>query len=72
MIDPRITRLADVLVNYSCAVKPGEKILIEAIDIPHEVTCELVRVARKAGADPLVTLKSNAVWRSLILNASEE
>ena len=72
MIDPRITKLADVLVNYSCTVKPGEKILIEAIDIPHEVTCELVRVARKAGADPLVTLKSNAVWRSLILNASDE
>lgn len=72
MIDPRITKLADVLVNYSCAVKPGEKILIEAIDIPHEVTCELVKIARKAGADPLVTLKSNAVWRSLIHNASEE
>ena len=72
MIDARIAKLADVLVNYSCAVKAGEKILIEAIDIPDAVTCELVRTARAAGADPLVTLKSNAVWRSLIRNASEE
>jgi aminopeptidase len=72
MIDSRISELADVLINYSCAVKPGEKILIEAIDIPHEVVCELVKTARKAGAHPLVTLKSNAVWRALIHNASEE
>ena len=72
MIDARISKLADVLVNYSCAVKPGEKILIEAIDIPHEATCELVKTARQAGAVPLVTLKSNAVWRALIHQASEE
>jgi len=72
MIDPRISKLADVLINYSCAVQPGEKLLIEGIDIPPEVICELVKTARKAGADPLVTLKSHAVWRALINNASEE
>ncbi len=72
MIDPRISKLANVLVNYSCALKPGEKILIEAIDIPHEVTAELVRTARAAGGHPLVTLKSNQVWRALMHNASEE
>ncbi len=71
MIDPRMTKLADVLINYATAVKSGEKILIEAIDIPHEMTCELVRVAREAGADPLVTLKSNSVNRQLMQHASE-
>ncbi len=71
MIDPRITRLADVLVNYSCAVKPGDKILIEAIDVPHEFTCECVRVARQAGAHPLVSLKSNQVNRALMLAAEQ-
>jgi len=71
MIDPRMTKLADVLIGYATAVKPGEKILIEAIDIPHEMTCELIRVARAAGADPLVTLKSNAVNRQLMQHASE-
>ena len=33
MIDPRIDKLAHLLVNYSCAVKPGEAILLEAIDV---------------------------------------
>jgi len=72
MIDPRMTKLADVLVNYSCAVKPGDKILIEAIDIPHEFTIECVRVAREAGADPLVLLKSNRVNRALMKYGTDE
>lgn len=66
MTDPRMTRLAQTLINYSCAVKSGEKILIEAIDIPHEFTCELVRTAHEAGAMPLVTLKSNRINRALM------
>ena len=32
MIDPRMTQLAEVLIHYSTELKPGEKILIEAID----------------------------------------
>ena len=71
MIDPRVTKLAELLVNYSTALKPGEKVLIEAIDMPAEVVCEVVRVARKAGADPLVTLKSNRVLRALLRNGSK-
>ena len=71
MIDPRYTKLADVLVNYSTSAKSGDKVLIEAIDIPAEMTCELIRVIRQAGADPLVTLKSNRVQRALVMNASE-
>ncbi|MBN1590087.1 MAG: aminopeptidase [Pirellulales bacterium] len=70
MIDPRMTKLAEVLINYSTALKSGEKVLIEAIDIPVEMTCELIRVARAAGGDPLVTLKSNRVNRALMLNGS--
>ena len=72
MIDPRMTKLAENLINYSTGLKPGEKILIEAIDIPTEMTCELVRVARAAGGDPLVTLKSNRVNRALMLHGSKE
>ncbi|HPZ05638.1 MAG TPA: aminopeptidase, partial [Clostridiales bacterium] len=29
MTDPRIETLAKNLVNYSCGVRPGEKVLIE-------------------------------------------
>ena len=71
MTDPRVTKLANVLVNYSCGVKPGEKILIEAIDVPLEFTSECVRLARAAGADPLVLLKSTRVNRALMQVATE-
>ncbi|MEK6677206.1 MAG: aminopeptidase [Planctomycetota bacterium] len=71
MIDPRMTKLAEVLIQYSTALKSGEKILIEAIDAPHEMTCELIRMARKVGGDPVVTLKSNRVLRSLLVNGSQ-
>jgi len=71
MIDPRLTTLAQVLVEYSTDLKAGEKVLIEATDIPETMTVELIRVAREAGAEPLVTIKSNEVMRSLLMNGSE-
>lgn len=72
MIDPRMTKLAETLVNFSCGVKPGEKILFEAIDIPLEFVAECVRVAHAAGAQPLVTLKSVRVNRALMQAGSNE
>ena len=72
MLDPRLTRLAEVLINYSTALQPGEKVLIEAIDVPANIVCELIRVAKAAGAHPLVTIKQNEVLRSLLINGSDE
>ncbi len=70
MIDPRITKLAETLVGYSCAVGSGEKILIEAIDVPHEFTTECIRVASERGGMPLVLLKSLQVERALRSHAT--
>lgn len=28
MLDPRVDKLADVLVNYSVAIRPGDKVVI--------------------------------------------
>jgi aminopeptidase len=72
MTDPRIEKLADVLINYSCAVEAGEKILIEAIDVPHAFTKALVKRAAAAGGKPIVMLKSNEVNRALMHAASPE
>ena len=33
MQDPRIDKLAEILVTYSCRVQRGENVLIEAYDI---------------------------------------
>jgi len=66
MLDPRYTKLAELLINYSCSVQKNEKVLIEAIDVPHEFTKELVRVCAAAGGKPLVMLKSNEINRALM------
>src|ERR1700728_1094954 len=66
MLDPRIDKLAKMLINYSCALKKGEKILVEAIDVPHEFSAALVRHAAVAGGHALVMLKSNQVNRVLM------
>lgn len=72
MLDPRIQTLARNLVGYSCNLQPGEKILIEAVDIPQEAVGALVRAAVERGGIPLVTLKQSAVLRELYRTATEE
>jgi aminopeptidase len=72
MTDPRMQKLADVLINYSCAVQPGENLLIEAIDIPAEFTRCLVRTCADAGGRPFVLLKNNQVNRELMRVGTRE
>jgi len=71
MIDPRYTKLAETLIHYSCELKAGEKVLIEAIDTPTDFTKELVRVAHAADIVPNVLLKSKEVLRRLLLGATQ-
>ena len=73
MHDPRIERLADVLLDHSCCVQRGEAILIEAIDLPEpNLICSLVEGAAERGVVPLVTCKNNTVLRSLYRTATAE
>lgn len=48
MKDPRYTQLATVLVQHSMGVQKGEKVLIEAFEIPADFTVELIRADRKS------------------------
>ena len=73
MQDPRITTLANLLLDHSCELQSGEKILIEAIDLPEpDLVCALVEGASQRGATPLVELKNQRIQRSLLSNATEE
>ncbi|WP_417851473.1 aminopeptidase [Thalassoglobus sp.] len=66
MKDPRISALADVLIQHSCQLQAGEKILIEAFDLPESnLVCELVEKVRAVGGLPVVSWKSNEILRSL-------
>ncbi len=65
MLDPRAKKLAQLLVEYSCDVQPGENLLLEAVDVPVEFLAEVVNcVARREGR-PFVDIKSSKVTREL-------
>ena len=72
MQDQRINKLADVLVNYSCALKKGEKILIEAKGIDYMLVNAIVREVYKAGGFPFVEIYDNRVSRELLLGNTAE
>ena len=72
MHDPRCDRLAELLVNFSTRLQPGEKVLIDVFDIPQEMTVALVRAARAAGALPYVQILQARVSREIALSATAE
>ncbi|RMI15107.1 MAG: aminopeptidase [Calditrichaeota bacterium] len=72
MKDPRVQKLAGVLLNHSIQLKSGENVLIEAFDMPPDLVKELVRQATEMGARPYVWIKQNTITRELLLNASPE
>lgn len=72
MTDPRQTKLADVLVNYSTRVQPGENVLIEAFGIDPSFVHELVKKVHEAGGHPYVNLRDHTVIRQLLMQGTEE
>jgi len=66
-MDPRIKKLAENLVNYSCRVKKGEKVLIECVGnsaIP--LVKALVKETYKVGAIPFTDLKDSSTTREVL------
>lgn len=72
MKDPRLITLANNLVNYSVAVKKGDRVLIEATDISSELVEELVKAVYAAGGYPFVELFDSQIERVLRSGADEK
>ena len=72
MKDPRIDKFARVLVNHSTKVKPGDKVLIEVFDTPHEVTLSIIEAVFQAGGIPILEMKSNHVQRKLYMSGNDD
>jgi aminopeptidase len=72
MHDPRFDKLAKLLVGYSTKLQKGDRVLIDAFDIPAEMTVALVRATREAGAHPYVQIHHARISRELAISASEE
>ncbi|MBL8967423.1 MAG: aminopeptidase [Spirochaetaceae bacterium] len=71
MIDPRLRKLAQLLVTYSTKVKPGEKVLIQDNNVEAAFVAALVDAVHDAGGLPFVTLRDKTVERALFRRATE-
>jgi aminopeptidase len=71
MHDPRLDRLARVLVRHSTKLQKGENVLIELFDAPDEMGIALIRATREAGAVPFLQIHRARISRELSLEADE-
>src|SRR5258708_1580348 len=71
MTDPRYTKLAALLVDYSTALKKGDRVLVDATDVPDEFVVELMRAIRRADATPLVEVRHSRITREILRETTE-
>jgi aminopeptidase len=64
-------KLAEGLTGFSIELKKGERVLIEAFDIPDAMVIALIRAARARGAIPYVQINRSRISRELALGAEE-
>ncbi|MEN6519928.1 MAG: aminopeptidase [Armatimonadota bacterium] len=72
MYDPRMKKLADVLIGHSTKVKPGERVLIDSAEVPAEMITLLMERVVEAGGIPFVELSHPKISRCLYLNGTAE
>ncbi len=72
MFDPRMRKLADVLIDHSVRLQKGETVYIEAFDMPVEMLEVLLDKVHEVGGIPLVSLRSARIFRKLLRNADRE
>jgi len=72
MTDPRYTKLARLLVEYSTALKKGDRVLLDMIEVPDGFTVELIRAVRGVGATPLVEVRHGRVTREVLRQTNEK
>lgn len=72
MKDLRIEKLADSLINYSLAIKSGEKLLIELIGLEIPLAQALVRQTYLAGGVPFLTISNHTLMREVLKGITVE
>ena len=74
MIDSRTIKLAENLINYSCRLKKGEKVLIKVYGDgeANELVLALIKEAYRVGAHPFVWNHDTKIFRELLRGCNEE
>src|SRR5947209_1595735 len=72
MRDPRLAKLAQVLVNYSVGVKRGQLVRISAPPVATPLVLELFRETIKAGGYPMVRMSPEELTEILIKSGGDD
>jgi aminopeptidase len=72
MRDPRATALAKAIVEYSCEVGEGDRILIELFGNTMDLGRELIAAAYAAGGVPFYHLRDQTLQRAWLSGATKE
>jgi aminopeptidase len=72
MVDPRVKKLAHVIVDYSLKVREGEKVLIQNTNAEIPFVNALVEAVHDVGGIPFVALRDRTVDRALYSRAGAE
>ncbi|MBN1963742.1 MAG: aminopeptidase [Anaerolineae bacterium] len=72
MVDPRLTKLADLLVRYSINVQPGMWTMINAEVVALPLVREVYRAVLEAGGNPMVLLSDGEMGNIFYEEASDE
>jgi aminopeptidase len=71
-LDPRTTKLADILVNYSTKVKKGDKVAIRGDIAALPLLNEVLRYTLKAGGLPMIVLDSDELMETFYTEAGPD
>src|SRR5688500_1152636 len=72
MRDPRLEKLADVLVNYSVAVKKDQVVRVSGPPLAQPLVAEVYRKVVAAGGHPLVRMSPEELGEIFLKHASDE
>ena len=72
MNDPRVQRLAKVIVGYSLDLQPGKLALIQSPSLAEPLVAELVKEVLAVGAHPRTRIVAPGVEHAFLSEASEE
>jgi aminopeptidase len=72
MKDPRLQKLANVLVNYSVGVQLNERVLIAGNAITEPLITEIYRETLKAGGYPIVRMAPEGLTEILLKEGSDD
>ncbi|HMN95149.1 MAG TPA: aminopeptidase [Phycisphaerales bacterium] len=70
--DPRLDRLADVLVTYSTGVKPGDVVGVAFEPAGWPLATAVIDACVRAGGDPFPVIRRSAVAESLLTHGTDE